>query len=50
MKNLECKCKHCGSGNVDLVTRIVGYFSKISFWNKSKLEELNSRQKGNYKI
>lgn len=35
---------------MDGVTRIVGYFSKISNWNKSKQGELKDRQKGNYKI
>ena len=44
------KCKHCESENVDLITRIVGYFSKISYWNKSKKEELKNRKKGNYKL
>lgn len=32
------------------VTRIVGYFSKVENWNKSKLGELRDRQQGNYKI
>jgi len=44
------KCKECGSTNVSLFTRIVGYFSNIKVWNKSKKEELNARQKGNYKL
>ncbi len=35
---------------VDGITRIVGYFSKISNWNKSKIGELDDRRKGNYKI
>lgn len=35
---------------LDQVTRIVGYFSKTSNWNKSKLGELNDRRKGNYKV
>jgi len=30
------------------VTRIVGYFSRIENWNKSKLGELKDRQKGSY--
>ena len=32
------------------ITRIVGYFSRISNWNKSKLGELKDRQKGRYKV
>lgn len=35
---------------VDGITRIVGYFSKVSNWNKSKIGELKDRQKGNYCI
>lgn len=32
------------------VTRIVGYYSRISNWNKSKLGELADRHKGNYRV
>lgn len=32
------------------VSRIVGYFSRIENWNKSKLGELKDRQKGNYSL
>ncbi|HHT9131598.1 MAG TPA: hypothetical protein ACFYED_03845 [Candidatus Tripitaka californicus] len=32
------------------VTRIVGYYSRISNWNKSKLGELRDRHKGNYSV
>ena len=35
---------------LDQMTRIVGYYSKTSNWNKSKLGELADRRKGNYKI
>ena len=44
------KCTNCGSEKVTLITRIVGYFSNISGWNKSKIEELKSRRKGDYKV
>lgn len=30
------------------VTRIVGYYSRINNWNKSKMGELADRRKGNY--
>lgn len=30
------------------VTRIVGYYSRVSNWNKSKLSELVDRRHGNY--
>ena len=32
------------------VTRIVGYYSRVSNWNKSKLGELNDRHRGNYSV
>ena len=36
--------------DVHHMTRIVGYYSRVENWNKSKKAELNDRQKGNYKI
>lgn len=32
------------------VTRIVGYYSRVSNWNKSKIGELRDRHKGNYSV
>ena len=32
------------------VTRIVGYFSRIENWNKSKLGELADRRQGDYRV
>lgn len=32
------------------MTRVVGYFSRIDNWNKSKLGELNDRHAGDYSI
>ena len=32
------------------MTRIVGYYSKVKNWNRSKLGELRDRQAGNYSI
>lgn len=43
-------CAYCESHNVIGVTRIVGYFSHISNWNKSKLGELKDRHRGNYSV
>lgn len=47
---LEPYCPHCGSKNVYGISRVVGYYSKIENWNKSKIAELKDRQKGNYAI
>jgi len=32
------------------VTRIVGYYSRVSNWNKSKVSELNDRHAGRYSV
>jgi len=49
-RGLKEKCSHCGSTDVYGITRIVGYFSRVSNWNKSKLGELKDRHKGNYSL
>ncbi|MEA2062102.1 MAG: anaerobic ribonucleoside-triphosphate reductase [Gemmatimonadota bacterium] len=50
-RGLTENCQACGSDNVFGETRVVGYFSKIENWNKSKREgELLDRQKGNYAV
>jgi len=41
-------CPLCGSSDVYGISRIVGYFSEIDNWNKSKQAEFKRRQKGNY--
>lgn len=42
-RGLQEKCPYCGSTNVEGITRITGYFTKISSWNKGKLGELRDR-------
>ena len=32
------------------ITRIVGYYSQVDNWNRSKLAELDDRHKGNYGV
>jgi ribonucleoside-triphosphate reductase len=49
MRGLKDKCE-CGSVNIYGITRIVGYYSRISNWNKSKVGELNDRHKGDYGV
>ena len=41
-------CPYCKSDNVYGMSRVVGYFSIIDNWNKSKKSELKRRQEGNY--
>jgi ribonucleoside-triphosphate reductase len=43
-------CDSCQSTDVYGVTRIVGYYSRINNWNKSKLGELKDRHRGNYRV
>lgn len=32
------------------MTRVVGYYSRVENWNKSKIGELKDRHKGNYAV
>nr|MBC8453463.1 hypothetical protein [PVC group bacterium] len=51
MRGLIEKCTRCGSEDVVGETRVVGYFSKIQNWNKSKrYGELVARQRGQYAV
>lgn len=36
--------------DVRQVTRVVGYYSRVENWNKSKLGELDDRHKGDYRV
>ena len=45
VRGIKDKCAHCGSSEIECMTRITGYFSKISGWNKGKLGELADRYK-----
>ena len=47
---LKENCIYCGGEDVYGITRIVGYYSRINNWNKSKLGELKDRQKGQYAL
>jgi ribonucleoside-triphosphate reductase len=42
-RGLKAQCPLCGSMSVYGVTRIVGYFSKVQTWNRSKVGELYDR-------
>ncbi len=42
-RGLADACSYCGSTDVDGITRITGYFTKVSSWNKGKLGELKDR-------
>ena len=51
MNGLPERCRRCDSEDVVGETRVVGYFSKIHNWNKSKrFGELVARQRGRYRI
>ncbi|MGQ9662374.1 MAG: anaerobic ribonucleoside-triphosphate reductase, partial [Kiritimatiellia bacterium] len=51
MRGIHENCVKCGSADVVGETRVVGYFSKIHNWNKSKrYGELVDRQRGNYSV
>ncbi len=42
-RGLQPECGFCGSTDVDGITRITGYFTKTSIWNKGKKGELADR-------
>ncbi len=42
-RGLHDQCPYCGSTHIEGITRITGYFTKISSWNKGKLGELRDR-------
>ncbi|UCD06645.1 MAG: anaerobic ribonucleoside-triphosphate reductase [candidate division WOR-3 bacterium] len=42
-RGLQHQCPHCRSENVDHITRVTGYFTKVSGWNKGKKAELKDR-------
>ncbi|MDD5772572.1 MAG: anaerobic ribonucleoside-triphosphate reductase [bacterium] len=44
-RGLRGECSYCGSADVDGITRITGYYTKISSWNKGKLGELADRRR-----
>ena len=45
---LHDTCPVCDSPDVHGLTRIVGYYSRITNWNKSKIGELRDRHAGRY--
>jgi anaerobic ribonucleoside-triphosphate reductase len=45
-RGLSATCPHCGSMDVDGITRVTGYFSRISGWNNGKRAELADRSRG----
>jgi ribonucleoside-triphosphate reductase (formate) len=49
-RGLQDHCQVCDSKSVYGITRIVGYFSRVNNWNRSKLGELVDRHKGNYRV
>jgi len=42
-RGLHEKCLSCNSKNIEQITRITGYFTRISSWNKGKIGELKDR-------
>ncbi|MDR0994184.1 MAG: anaerobic ribonucleoside-triphosphate reductase [Verrucomicrobiota bacterium] len=51
MRGLKEACTSCGSTRVEGETRVVGYFSKINNWNRSKRGgELPARRRGIYAV
>ncbi len=47
-RGLSDVCTYCGSAEVDYITRVTGYFSRVSGWNAGKRAELMDRYKGHF--
>jgi anaerobic ribonucleoside-triphosphate reductase len=45
-RGLQDVCPYCNSDQVEQITRITGYFTKVSSWNKGKKGELRDRYRG----
>ena len=46
-RGLTEECSYCGSRETEGITRITGYFTKTSSWNKGKIGELHDRFRNN---
>ena len=46
-RGLKDTCPACGSDDLDHITRITGYFTRVSSWNKGKVGELRDRYRNN---
>ncbi len=46
-RGLTDTCSRCGSADVEGITRVTGYFSKIHKWNNGKVAELKDRHRQN---
>jgi len=46
----KTQCEYCGSPEVDIISRVTGYFSITRNWNKGKQAELLSRNSGQYNV
>jgi anaerobic ribonucleoside-triphosphate reductase len=44
VRGLKDKCPRCGSTNIERMTRVTGFFSKVEGWNKGKVAELRDRR------
>ncbi|MCE5296856.1 MAG: anaerobic ribonucleoside-triphosphate reductase [Methanomassiliicoccales archaeon] len=47
VRGLKDACPYCSSVNIEGITRVTGFFSKINSWNKGKIGELHDRVKNN---
>jgi len=45
MEGIKGKCVCCGSENVEHITRVTGFFSKVAGWNRGKVAELSDRNR-----
>lgn len=44
-RGINATCPYCHSADIDYITRVTGYFSRVSGWNAGKRQELKDRFK-----
>jgi len=46
-RGMQDSCENCGSKDVDFISRVTGYLSRMSSWNPGKWAELKDRHRNN---
>lgn len=47
-KHRLCKCEKCGSDNLDYITRIIGYLTRVSSFSEARMKEESRRYYGKF--
>lgn len=47
-KHKLCKCEKCGSENLDYLTRVIGYLTRVSSFSEARIKEESKRYYGKF--